>query len=633
MLRVNPESMPPAHGTAPVLPDGETVPPDQGMRLRILATSDLHMHLLPYDYLANRPCDRVGLARTAALIETRRAEVAACLLLDNGDFLQGAPMGEMVARDRQGPDTHPAIAAMNALGYDAVALGNHDFNFGLPFLRRSLSGAQFPALAANLSMRRGPDFPRFALLERQLTDTTGRSHTLRIGIVGFLPPQTEEWDHDLRPFMQTRDIVETARELVPRLRERGADLIVALAHSGIGPPDPRPRMEHAALALAGLPGIDVVIAGHTHEVFPAPQWQGRPGIDVQQGTLAGKPAVMPGFGGSHLGVIDLDFRLGPKEALQLAGFRVACQPVAANTTAAPALVRSLNATHQLTLRQLGRRIGRSLAPLCSHFSVIGYDSGLQLVNQAQRWHVRQRLAGTRLAGLPVLSASAPYRAGGRGGPHHYTDIAAGRLTLRHLSSLYAFPNRLSAICITGEQLRDWLERSASLFNRISPGSCDAPLLNPNFPAYNFDVVDGVSWQIDLSRPPRFHPDGRIAHPGSWRILKLCRHSEPVKDDDRFVLATNSYRLASCGLFGSMISPDQIVLERDDLSLDILRRYVRRRRSIPLPTPPAWRFHPLPGTTALFETAPAALDRPLPEALSLQPAGLTLDGFARMRLFL
>lgn len=134
-------------------------PPPDGMTLRILATSDLHMHLLPYDYLADRPSDRIGLARTASLIEARRTGPHASILLDNGDFLQGGPMGDLVAR-RSGPfaGTHPAIAAMNALGYDAAALGNHDFNFGLPFLRRAVARARFPMLAANLTVRRGADF-------------------------------------------------------------------------------------------------------------------------------------------------------------------------------------------------------------------------------------------------------------------------------------------------------------------------------------------------------------------------------------------------------------------------------------------------------------------------------------------
>lgn len=609
-------------------------PPPDGMTLRILATSDLHMHLLPYDYLADRPSDRIGLARTASLIEARRTGPHASILLDNGDFLQGGPMGDLVAR-RSGTfaGTHPAIAAMNALGYDAAALGNHDFNFGLPFLRRAVARARFPMLAANLTVRRGTDFAATCVIERELTDPQGNRLPLRIGVIGFLPPQTEEWDQDLRAVMRSDDILDCARRLVPRLRAQGVDLVVALAHSGIGGPEPLPRMEHAAHALAALPGIDVLIAGHTHEVFPGPRWRGRLGIDADRGTLAGKPAVMPGFGGSHLGVIDLRFAPRADGGLAVDRFAVRAESVTPAMPTAVLVARQVATAHKATLRQLSTRIGRTAQPLNSHFAVIGHDCGLRLVNLAQRWHVRQRLAGTPDADLPVLSASAPYRAGGRGGPQHYTDVPAGTLSLRHLADLYSFPNRITAIRLTGAQLRGWLERSASLFHRVQPGARDAPLLNPEFPAYNFDVIDGVSWRIDLSAPARFHPDGRLADPNAHRIRDLTWQTRPVADDQAFVLATNSYRLASCGLFSPLVSCNRVILDRDALTLDVLRRYVRQLRRVRIPARPNWAFAPQPGTTVLFETAPAALDRPLPEPDRLQGVGLNEDGFAVMRLSL
>lgn len=604
-----------------------------GMRLRILATSDLHMHLLPYDYLAGRPSDHVGLARTASLIHEKRAEVPACLLLDNGDFLQGGPMGEVVARQSCTAHDHPAIAAMNALAYDAVALGNHDFNFGLAFLRRSVGRARFPVLAANLTLRQSKGFAPYALLQRQLTDAAGRVHPLRIGVMGFLPPQTEEWDDDLRRAMRSTDIIDSARQIVPRLKALGADVIIALAHSGIGPPEPSTRMEHAATALAALPGVDAVIAGHTHEVFPAPHWQGRPGVDPVRGTLCGKPAVMPGFGGSHLGMIDLDFRIDPAGLPEITGFQVACLPVAPGTPSSRLVTRPVQAAHRATLRQLGTRVGRSALPLSSHFAVIGHDDGLRLVNLAQRWHVRRQLAGTPFAHLPVLSATAPYRAGGRGGAHHYTHVAPGRLSLRHIADLYSFPNRVTAIRLSGAQLRDWLERSASMFNRVEHGARDVPLQNPEFPIYNFDVIDGVTWQIDLSQPARFHPDGRLADAAARRILDLRWQSAAVGDGDSFILATNSYRLAGCGLFSPLVSNNEVVLARDALTQDVLRRYVRQRRRICLPTQATWRFMAQPESSVLFQTSPDASRGHLPDPHRLEPLGRTPEGFQLIRYFL
>lgn len=270
-----------------------------GLSLRILATTDMHMHVLPYNYLTDRPCNRVGLARTASQIALRRAEAPNSLLLDNGDFLQGSPLGDFVAGlDGSAPrQPHPAIAAMNALRYDAATLGNHDFNFGLPFLRRALAQAEFPFVAANLHMRRGPELRPYVILTRDFLDRAGRPVSLRIGIAGFLPPQTAEWDRDLAAHIACGDIVESARAILPRMRAEGAELVIALAHSGIGPARHSPRMEHAATALAALEGIDVVIAGHSHQVFPGPQIAPAPGIDPARGTLAGKPAVMAGCQG------------------------------------------------------------------------------------------------------------------------------------------------------------------------------------------------------------------------------------------------------------------------------------------------------------------------------------------------
>lgn len=612
---------------------------DTMVTLRLLATTDMHMHVLPYDYLADRPCDRGGLARTASLIARLRAEVPNCLLLDNGDFLQGTPIGD-IAADALGSvfrRVHPAIAAMNAMGYDAAALGNHDFSFGLPFLRMVTGQANFPFLAANLRLRHGQDFPGHVMLRRSVKDWHGRDHALSIGVVGFLPPQTPEWDSDLSDQMHCEDILEAARRVVPLIRAAGADILVALAHCGIGTISPVPGSDHAAAALAALPGIDAVIAGHTHEVFPGPDIATAPGVDPVAGLLAGKPAVMAGFGGSHLGVIDLHLRPEPKGGWRIAAARSRADPVHPSLPTAASVARPAIQAHRETLRRLRRRVGRSATPLNSFFALIGDDPGLRLVNMAQRWHVRQRLRGTEWDGLPVLSASAPFRAGGRGGPGFYTDVPPGRLSLRNLADLYFFPNRICAIGLGGAQLADWLERSASMFRQVEPGATDATLIDPGFPSYNFDVVDGVTWQIDLSRPARFAPDGRLADPDTRRVRDLRWRGFTVTAEDRFVLATNSYRLASCGLYSPLVSGNDIALKDGGLTRDILRHYVRRRRHLSIDTSPHWCFAPMPQTSVLFETGPAGL-RFLPDVQArrgarIEHVGTAPDGFAQLRMFL
>ncbi|WP_323008824.1 metallophosphoesterase [Paracoccus sp. (in: a-proteobacteria)] len=264
-----------------------------------MATTDLHMHLLGYDYFADRPSARMGLSRTAGLIARACQTARNCLLFDNGDALQGGPMGDYLAEKGNiiPQQRHPAIAAMNALRYDAATVGNHDFSFGLGFLRRTLEGVEFPIVSTNLRPRRPLPVQNHILLERQFHDEHGQPQPIRIGVLGFLPPQTTEWEPDLKSEIEVQDILLAALYGIAALRRQGAHLIVVLSHSGIGPLAATPMSENASTALAALPGIDVVIAGHTHRVFPSPDHPQVPGIDAARGTLAGngRDARLLGF--------------------------------------------------------------------------------------------------------------------------------------------------------------------------------------------------------------------------------------------------------------------------------------------------------------------------------------------------
>ncbi|WP_313350158.1 bifunctional 2',3'-cyclic-nucleotide 2'-phosphodiesterase/3'-nucleotidase [Paracoccus sp. (in: a-proteobacteria)] len=607
--------------------------PVGALELRIMATTDLHMHLLGYDYFADRPSARMGLSRTAGLIARARQTARNCLLFDNGDALQGSPMGDYLAeKGNIAPQQrHPAIAAMNALRYDAATVGNHDFSFGLGFLRRTLEGAQFPIVSTNLRPRRPLPVQNHILLERQFHDEHGHPQPIRIGVLGFLPPQTTEWEPDLKSEIEVQDILLAALHGIAALRRQGAHLIVALSHSGIGPLAATPMSENASTALAALPGIDVVIAGHTHRVFPSPDHPQGSGIDAARGTLAGKPAVMPGFWGSHLGLVDL--RLEPAaEGWRITDFTCRAQPAGAEDDH-PLVTGPALTAHQRTLRHFRRRIGRTEKPLNSYFALIGDDPGLRLVAMAQRWHVRQALRGSCWQDLPILSAAAPFRAGGRGGPQHYTDVPAGRLTLRNIADLYLFPNRICAIHLTGAEVREWLEHSASMFLRVEPGKPDQPLIDPDFPSYNFDIIDGLKWQIDPSLPPRYTPDGRLANRDSHRIGALTHRSRPVTPNQPFILATNSFRLSDCGLFGPATTGRPVILDGASRTRDILRRYVAQRRVLAPEARLGWSFRALPGTSVLFKTGPAAARHLDALSTRVEPAGIGPDGFLHLRLHL
>ncbi|HSF65336.1 MAG TPA: metallophosphoesterase, partial [Paracoccaceae bacterium] len=387
-------------GRGPARP---TAPP-ASVHLRLLATTDLHVHLVAWDYFAGRLTPDMGLERTARLIAAARAEAPNCLLVDNGDFLQGSPLGDHAARrGRLPPGTlHPAIAAMNALRYDAAALGNHEFDYGLDYLGQALAGAAFPVLCANLVRRRAADpagdlplVPPCVILQRPVVDMTGHAHQLRIGLIGLAPPQTVDWDGaHLHGRIEARDILQTARAWLPRLRAEGADIVVALAHTGIGQPDPPGGAENAAAALALMPGIDAVVAGHDHLVFPSARFADLPGVDPARGTIGGTPIVMAGYGGSHLGVIDL--ALTPVGT----GWRVTDARAEARAVAAvtlprrgdPAVRCAVDGDHRATIRRLRRRVGSTATPLHSFFALVADCPSLRLVCDAQAEHVRAALA-------------------------------------------------------------------------------------------------------------------------------------------------------------------------------------------------------------------------------------------------
>jgi 2',3'-cyclic-nucleotide 2'-phosphodiesterase/3'-nucleotidase len=613
------------------------------VELRVLETTDIHGHILPFDYLTQRRDERAGLARTATLIQNARQQTRNCMLFDTGDFLQGTPLIDAKLKTgTRPPALHPAIGAMNTLGYDAVGLGNHEFNFGLDWLFESLEQAKFPVTCANAASVLGATveedstlFPQYLLLDRVFKDTLGQSREIRVGVIGLLPPQIVDWDHfHLEGRVFSRPIVETACALVPRLRAEGADIVIALAHTGIARDGVQDTLENAALSLAEVSGVDAILAGHSHLVFPAADHAGIDGVDLERGRLHGVPAVMAGARGSHLGVLDLTLQhIGGK--WKITASKSDARPVDRGRHSPPpeadtVISRLLQHAHDATLDEMEKPVGHSNDALHSYLCMVRSDPLVHLVAQAQRSALPRAVPKHVLDSFPILSAASAFRSGGRAGPEFFTDIPAGPLTRRHASDIYAFPNTLCALILTGAQLHDWLERAAGFFNQITPGQADQVLLDPDFPGHHFDVIDGLSYEIDLSKPSRYRPDGTPTQSREPRVVNLRHAGQAIDLSMEFIVATNNFRL-----FGGAPYSQGNVASRLFKShfpvIDALNRHLQDIDES-AKSGPTWSFCPMPGTSVVFETGPGL--RRYPEeiaSLALTDLGDTAKGFAKFRM--
>ena len=565
------------------------------------------------------------------------------MLFDNGDILQGTPLGDFAAETILADSSaiHPVIAAMNTLDYAVATLGNHDFNYGLEALERAYAQARFPVVCCNV--RKSEDslwFPPSIVIERAFVDESGTPRRLKVGVIGVAPPQIAQWDEaHVRGRLTTIDIVEAVRGELGELRGR-VDLIVVLCHSGISRRGSTLGEENAGQDLAKLDGVDALFLGHQHLLLPGEDFVGFQGVDTERGTIHGKPAVMAGFWGSHLGVIDL--RLERDVGWRITEARVEVRPIARREANgdATALVKSdasvleaAKAAHDATLRYVRTPVGRLATPLHTYLALIADDPTVRLVNEAQRAYAAP-LAAARadLAALPILSAAAPFKCGGRSGPYSYTDIAAGPLAMKDVADIYPYPNTLRVVKVDGATLREWLERSASIFRRIDPSLRDEqPLLGPAFACYNFDVIDGVEYTIDVTQSARYDDSGALIAPDARRIRDLTFNGAPVDQNESFLVVTNNYRASGGGGFPGC-DGTSVVIEDPAANRDVVLQYVASRSEIAPQSDGNWRFAPWPSTVVvIYLTSPAASGLSAPPGLKLTSMGPAPGGFLKLRV--
>ncbi|WP_163133377.1 bifunctional 2',3'-cyclic-nucleotide 2'-phosphodiesterase/3'-nucleotidase [Agarivorans sp. Alg241-V36] len=597
---------------------------DSTIKLRIIETTDIHANIMDFDYYKDKPSAKIGLVRTATLVKQAQAEVENSVLVDNGDLIQGSPMGDYIAdRGLSGQQVHPVYQAMNSLDYDVGNIGNHEFNYGLDFLDKAIAGATFPYINANVirSDNQQNYFSPYLIKNYSFKDTAGQSQNLKIGYIGFVPPQIMIWDKaNLEGKVSAQDIKQSAELWVPKMKAEGADIIVAIPHSGLSTDPYKVMAENSVYYLSEVAGIDAIAFGHAHTVFPGKGFDNLPGINNQSGTINGVAAVMPGRWGSHVGIIDLELS-HTENGWTVNNSQSTNRPIFDNANkkslaeADSAMVAAVVEDHQATRDFVNQPLGKSSDVMYSFLALVQDDPTIQIVNLAQADYVKTLIQGDPdLAELPVLSAAAPFKAGGRkNDPSNYTEVEAGELTFRNAADLYLYPNTLVVLKVTGAEVKDWLECSAGQFNRIDPNQAKPQaLINwEQFRTYNFDVIDGVTYQIDVSQAARFDADCKAADLSSERIKQLQYAGKAIDPKQQFLIATNNYRAYSGGFAGT--GEDNVVIQAPDENRSVLANYIKRvskeKGQISPSADNNWRFSPLESKTKaklniFFETSPS-----------------------------
>ncbi|EJQ28529.1 MULTISPECIES: bifunctional 2',3'-cyclic-nucleotide 2'-phosphodiesterase/3'-nucleotidase [Bacillus] len=588
------------------------------VNLRILETSDIHVNLMNYDYYQTKTDNKVGLVQTATLVNKAREEVKNSVLFDDGDALQGTPLGDYVAnkikdqKNRVDPSyTHPLYRVMNLMKYDVISLGNHEFNYGLDYLKKVTSKTKIPVINSNVYRddHDGNDendehyFDRpYHILEKEVVDEAGQKQIVKIGVMGFVPPQIMNWDKaNLEGQVKAKDIVETAKKMVPKMKAEGADVIVALAHSGVDKSGYNVGMENASYYLTEVPGVNAVLMGHSH-------------TEVKD-VFNGVPVVMPGVFGSNLGIIDMQLKkVNGKWEVQKDQSKPQLRPIADSkgnplVESDQKLVNEIKDEHEKTIEYVNTHVGETKAPINSYFSLVQDDPSVQIVTNAQKWYVEQELKKPeyeKIKDIPVLSAGAPFKAGGRNGATYYTDIPAGTLAIKNVADLYVYPNTLYAVKVNGAQVKEWLEMSAGQFNQIDPKKTEEqPLVNIGYPTYNFDILDGLKYEIDVTQPAKYDKDGKVVNANANRIVNMTYEGKLVADKQEFIVATNNYRGSSQTFPG--VSKGEVVYQSQDETRQIIVKYMQKIKDIDPAADQNWTFKPIVADklNTTFDSSPNA----------------------------
>ena len=519
---------------------------------------------------------------------------------------------------------------MKQLDYDAATLGNHEFNYGLEFLDEVLDDAPMPYVSANVYKDDHDNDPSndehyfepFTILKKKVVDDSGKTNVIKVGVVGAVAPQITQWDKaHLDGKVITKDIVKSVEAQIPKMKKKGADLIIVLAHTGIGDAEVNELEENAAYDLTKVEGIDAIISGHSHSTFPG-SYRNLPGVDTEKGTINGVPVVMAGSWGSHLGVIDLKIKKEKGKWVvknSESELRAIYDKTTKKSLAEPdnEVLEAVKEAHEETLNYVRQPVGTTTADIHSYFALTQDDPSIQIVTNAQKWYVEKKVKGTPDENLPILSAGAPFKAGGGS---NYTYIPAGTIAIKNVADLYLYPNTVATIKITGADVKEWLEMSAGKFNQIDPTSDkEQPLINRSYPAFNYDVIDGVTYEIDVTEPAKYDSDGNLVNAEANRIKNLQYNGQPIDLEQEFLVATNNYRAG--GNFPGVRNQTAVEMYPDENRQAIID-YIQEQQTIDPSADGNWTFAPVANEVkVIFESSLDAQNAISPES------GITFMGEA------
>ncbi|WP_239065618.1 5'-nucleotidase C-terminal domain-containing protein [Microbacterium hibisci] len=516
-------------------PKAVAAPGGRSVTITVMGTSDIHANALNWDYYkdaaySDSAGNTIGLARVSSVVNQIRADRGRdrTLLFDAGDTIQGSPLGFYYATvdpvDESGA-VHPIAAQFNAIGYDAVALGNHEFNYGLDFLDYWIGQLDAPALAAN-AVHAGTTEPAYRPYIVKKMKVPGYK-PIRVGVLGLTNPGVVIWDKaNVSGRVDVLDVVETAARWVPVMRGEGVDVVVVSVHagdSGLSSYGSDIPVENASAMLAEqVPGIDAILFGHAHNDVPK---------RLVTNPDTGKQVIMsePGRWGQRVSVFDLTLMMerGQWHVEAAESYTVNTKTVAED----PALVQVVQAQHDAVVAYVNTPVATSTEELSAAESCWKDTAILDYIHHVQIDTVSKAIAGTPEASLPIISLAAPF--------NRAATFPAGEVTIKDVAGLYIYDNTLLGSVLTGAQIKDYLEYSAKYFLTVAPGAPVAPATWTNAagtPDYNFDQFSGVTYDIDISQVT-----------GS-RIANLAFDGTPVAADQRFVVAVNNYRQSGGGGF-------------------------------------------------------------------------------------